>query len=121
MSRLLFGTHKGMEAEADELLLASLEGVTSREEKSDILTPWKLKHRKTHEVLVRSGVPDPSIRIGMFNRSYNNVQTHLNSYDGPTRPMRYADSWDPYENNSEESMPGPSWGMQEVFGVDRDD
>lgn len=118
MSRVLYGTHAGMEAAADEYLLKSLEGVTSREEKSDILTPWKLKHRKTHEILVRSGVPDSQVRLGMFNRSYNSRQTHLNSCDGATRPMRYIDSYDPYESDANFA---PSPAMIAAFGVDRED
>jgi hypothetical protein len=49
--RILRGVHQPLEDAADALIFGSLAGVTSRAEKSDILTPWKEKHRHTHEIL----------------------------------------------------------------------
>ena len=55
-----------------------------------------MKHRKTHEILTRTGAPvDPSVRRGQFTRAYNPQQTWLNSYDGPTRPIKMDSQWDP--------------------------
>lgn len=119
MGRVRSGRHEQLEAEADRLIAESLIGVTSREEKSDIMTPWKEKHRKTHEILTRTGAPvDPAVRKGIFGRAYNPVQTHLNSYDGPTRPIKMDSQWDP-----EESAPitALSDAMSQAAGVDRYD
>jgi hypothetical protein len=116
-NRIRYGVHEQLEAMADALLAASLDGVTSREAKSDIMTPWKWKHRKTHEILTRSGAPvDPSTRRGQFSRAYNAAQTYLNSYDGPTRPIKMDSNWDP-----EVAQPLTSLSdmMAAVVGVDR--
>jgi len=114
--------HKQLEAEADELIFGSLEGVTSREAKSDILTPWKDKHRKVHEVLVRSGSPDPSVRRGIFVRAYNSAQPHLNSYDGPTRPIRMNEQFDPDLVEGQGGTPNLlSPAMAAAVGVERAD
>lgn len=119
MGRVRNGRHEQLEAEADRLIAESLEGVTSREAKADIMTPWKEKHRKTHEILSRTGHPvDPAIRKGIFGRAYNPVQTHLNSYDGPTRPIKMDSQWDPEEGQPINSL---SESMSQAVGVDRYD
>lgn len=93
--RVRYGVHAQLEAEADALIYESIKDVTSREAKSDILTAWKDKHRRTHEVLTRTGAPvDGAVRLGMFNRAYNRVQVHLNSYLGPTQPIRMNEQYD---------------------------
>lgn len=118
--RVRSGVNELLEAEADALIFGSLKDVTSREEKSDILTPWKEKNRRSREILSRSGhAIDPALRRGMFHRTYNRVQTHLNSYDGPTRPIRMDARWD--DENGEPTSYPISTGMKEVFGVERDD
>jgi hypothetical protein len=92
------GTHRQLEAYADELIKASLEGVTSREDKSDIITPWKAKHRGLHEILSRSGAPiDPAIMRGSFHKAWNPDKPHLNSREGVARAPRMPSSWDPEE------------------------
>lgn len=117
--RVKFGTHLQLEDEATALIMASLVGVTNREDKADVLTPWKLKHRHTHEILTRTGAPvDPAVRKGIFGRAYNSVQTHLNSYDGPTRPMKMSSSWDP-EDGAAQGFLSPQ--MSAVAGVERMD
>lgn len=94
-NRVLSGVHKEMEAYADALIFDSIRHITNRLDKLDVLTPWKEKHRHEREVLTAHGAPvDAAVRRGMFNRDYNSRQTHLNSYDGPTRPIR-DQSWDP--------------------------
>lgn len=120
--RVRHGLHKQLEELATEMILTSLEGVTSRDEKSDVMTPWKEKHRKTHEIQTRSGAPvDPAIRRGIFGRAYNPVQTHLNSYDGPTRPIRMSATWDDDEDATNYGYGAFSAEFASVVGVERED
>jgi hypothetical protein len=88
--RLRHGTCRELEDAADELLRLSLQGVTSREAKSDILTPWKLEDRYNHEVYTAAGVADPAVRRGIYGRAWNPKYPHLNSRDGhyPVRPAQ---------------------------------
>lgn len=88
MGVLRRGVCLSLEEEADRLLKESLQGVTSREEKSDILTPWKLQERLRREVMVPSGTPDSSLRQGYFHRSLNPASPHLNSRDGTAQRGR---------------------------------
>jgi hypothetical protein len=80
--RVRYGTHGPLEQAADELLRSSLLGVKSRAEKSDILTPWKEANRRSVEVYVASGFPDPSLRQGLFRREANKTKPYMNSCDG---------------------------------------
>jgi hypothetical protein len=117
--RVKSGIHEGLEQAANDLLFGSLKNVTSREAKSDILTPWKEKNRKSREILSRTGHPiDGALRRGMYHRAYNPVQTHLNSYDGPTRPVKMDTNWDD-EHGGDTFR--PSQVMRQVFGVERED
>lgn len=116
--RVKSGIHEQLEAEADALIFGSLKDVTSREEKSDILTPWKEKNRKSREILSRTGHPiDGALRRGMFHRKYNPIQTHLNSYDGPTRPVKMDSNWEDEHGGTGFTA---STAMKSVFGVERD-
>jgi hypothetical protein len=92
--RLRHGTCRELEDQADELIRRSLEGVTSRAEKSDILTPWKQQDRWDHEVYTGSGVADPAVRLGMFNRTWNGKYPHLNSRMGHYPVRRAQDGLD---------------------------
>lgn len=83
--RIRYGTHLALEEAADAILYSHLRTITSREEKSDILTAWKLKNRIGREVYTANGYPDPSIRSGMFHRVLNRAKPHLNSRDGLAR------------------------------------
>jgi hypothetical protein len=83
--RIRYGVHTTLEEAADDLIFGSLKKITSREEKSDILTPWKEKNRIGHEVYSFTGSPEPSIRQGMYNRSLNRAKPYLNSRDGLAR------------------------------------
>lgn len=117
--RVKSGIHEQLEEEANALIFGSLKDVTSREAKSDILTPWKEKHRKSREILSRTGHPiDGALRRGMYHRTYNPIQTHLNSYDGPTRPVKMDSDWDDEHGGNNH---GVSPQMKSVFGVERDD
>lgn len=82
------GTHAPLEEAANQMLRESLKGVTKHSEKSDILTPWKEAERYRREVYVASGIPDASIRRGVFHRSTNPARPELNSRDGICRPRR---------------------------------
>lgn len=86
--RLRFGVHGPLEQAADELIRQSLIDVKSREQKSDILTPWKESHRRSVEVYSTSGVPDESFRQGIFNRARNRTKPYLNSCDGVVHGRR---------------------------------
>lgn len=89
---LRYGVNKALEAVADQLLHDSLVGVTSMEEKKDILTPWKQKDRLDHEVYLPSGSPDAATRRGVYHRAWNPRDRHLNSSDGVARARRMPDS-----------------------------
>lgn len=85
MGTLRFGVHRPLEDEADRLIAESLKGVTKHSDKADILTPWKSDDRRKREVYASGGVPDRSVRQGMFHRAWNPKQQHLNSRDGVSR------------------------------------
>jgi hypothetical protein len=80
--RVRYGTNLVLEEEANEIIFGHLRGISSREEKSDILTPWKEKNRLSKEVYNVTGFPQPSIRNGMFHRTLNRARPWLNSRDG---------------------------------------
>lgn len=82
---LRVGVDPELEAEADLLIRDSLQGVFSQAEKSDILTPWKMKMRLDREVYTANGTPDGSIIRGMFHRAYNETHPYLNGCDGVSR------------------------------------
>lgn len=94
--RLRHGTCKELEGAADELIRQSLEGVTSRSAKSDILTPWKQQDRWDHEVYPAAGTADPAVRKGIFGRAWNSRYPHLNSRDGFYPVRRAQDGLDTY-------------------------
>lgn len=82
MGRVRYGVHTPLESAADEIIRKSLLGVTSREAKSDILTPWKEANRRSAEVYSSDGTVDPSFRRGIFGRERNRTKPYLNSCDG---------------------------------------
>jgi len=88
MGRMRYGVAKALEAEADAILAESIKGVKSHAAKSDILTPWKEQQRRRREVYVGTGVPDPSVRQGMYHRRSNTAHPHLNSRDGFVQSRR---------------------------------
>jgi hypothetical protein len=85
MPTMRHGIHRPLEDEANRILRESLRGVTKHSEKSDVLTPWKDAERHRREVYPSSGVADPAIRRGMFNRASNPARPELNSRDGIAR------------------------------------
>jgi hypothetical protein len=94
--RLRHGTCRELEDQADALLWASLKGVTSRKDKSDILTPWKQQDRWDHEVYTAAGTADPAVRKGSFSRTWNPKYPHLNSREGHYPVRRAQDGLDTY-------------------------
>jgi hypothetical protein len=80
-----FGTHPLLEAEANRLIRESLKGVTSFSAKKDVLTPWKEGECRRREVYSHTGVPDSSVRQGLYRRSPNTARPDLNSRDGVMR------------------------------------
>ena len=90
MARMRYGVYRTLEDQADAIIKESLKGVTSHREKSDILTPWKNADRHRREVYTSLGVPDESIRKGMFGRAANRARPDLNSRDGLARSNRMS-------------------------------
>jgi len=76
------GVDDELEQAADALLWDSLKGVTKFSEKADILTPWKAKDRKNHEVLTPSGLAQTHHRQGTYGRRDNRGDPSLNSREG---------------------------------------
>lgn len=91
MDRAHYGVHKELEAAADELLREAVAELP-RSQKMDILTPWKERDRLSREIYTSEGVPDPSVRLGMYNRAWNPGSAHLNSRDGHVRANRVEES-----------------------------
>lgn len=88
MGRVRYGLHRFLEDEANRLLAQSMSGSTRWSDNSDILTPSKESRRRSREVMVSSGTPDPSLRRGSFTRAANTVRPDLNSREGVARPER---------------------------------
>jgi hypothetical protein len=86
--RVRYGVHGPLEEAANEFIRQSLLTVKSREEKSDILTPWKEHHRRSVEVYSSMGVPDSAFRQGIFRRARNRTKSYLNSCDGVIQGRR---------------------------------
>jgi hypothetical protein len=76
------GINEDLEAQANEIIRKSLEGVTKYSEKADILTPWKEQDRKKHEVLTPTGLANPMQRQGTYGRVANLERASLNSREG---------------------------------------
>jgi len=88
MGFIRYGAHKPLDDAATEIIRKSLEGVTKYSEKADILTPWKEQDRRNREVYTEAGVPDASMRKGMFHRVHNPERPDLNSRDGIAKSNR---------------------------------
>lgn len=86
--RIHYGVHRELEAAADAILKESLRGVTKHSEKTDILTEWKTRRHRDHEVFVPSGIPDAANRQGIFHRAWNADRDDLNSREGHVRGGR---------------------------------
>lgn len=95
---LRHGVHKEMEEAANEILRQHLSGITKHSDKADVLTPWKEQARRSREVYTSTGVPDGSVRRGIFTRSINPSQPHLNSVEAMSPPKmdkaHGASAWD---------------------------
>lgn len=110
--RIRRGTHWPLEEEADRLIKESLVDVTRHADKSDILTPWKLKDRLSREVYVASGTPEAHLRQGQFHRAYNRKSPHLNSRDGTAAGTGARIAMTP-DIADEQSSQNPSLGWRD--------
>lgn len=86
MALMRRGYHKVLEEEANLILRRGADSHPT--DPTLILTPAKEALRRRKEILVTSGVPDPSLRRGVYGRSINATLTHLNSRDGVAPPVR---------------------------------
>lgn len=68
---LYTGTNSELEERANAILREGRKGVTALSEKKDYLTEEQLSLRQAREVLNSNGVPDPSIRQGLYRRVYS--------------------------------------------------
>jgi hypothetical protein len=69
--RLISGINYEAEAEANEWLRKSREGVTKLSEKKDYLTEEQLMLRTNREIPNGHGHPEHHIISGLYRRSYN--------------------------------------------------
>lgn len=68
---LYTGINSELEEQANAILREGRRGITALSEKKDYLTEEQLHLRQSREVLNSNGVPDPSIRKGLYRRTYN--------------------------------------------------
>lgn len=71
LDNLYSGINNELEERANAILREGRRGITALSEKKDYLTEEQLNLRQAREVLNANGVPDPSIRQGLYRRSYN--------------------------------------------------
>jgi hypothetical protein len=65
------GINPELEEQANSILREGRRGVTALSEKKDYLTEEQLNLRQAREVLNSNGFPDPSIRQGLYRRTYS--------------------------------------------------
>lgn len=82
--RMRYGVHRVLEDAADAIIYAEVRKI-KRHSENDILTPWKEKDRRRHEIYVPGGVPDAANRLGIYHRSTNPGRPELNSREGVAR------------------------------------
>ena len=71
LDNLYNGINSELEEQANAILREGRKGITALSEKKDYLTEEQLSLRQAREVLNSNGVPDPSIRQGLYRRVYN--------------------------------------------------
>lgn len=71
MGGVRMGTDYELEAQANEILRKSREGVTKLSEKKDYLTEEQLNLRQEREVPNGHGFPEAHIIRGLYRREYN--------------------------------------------------
>lgn len=71
LSNLYSGINADLEEQANAILREGRRGITALSEKKDYLTEEQLNLRQAREVLNSNGVPDPSIRQGLYRRAYS--------------------------------------------------
>jgi hypothetical protein len=71
LDNLYQGINTDLEEQANAILREGRRGITALSEKKDYLTEEQLNLRQAREVLNANGFPDPSIRQGLYRRSYS--------------------------------------------------
>lgn len=71
LDNLYSGVKLDLEEMANAILRKGREGITALSEKKDYLTDEQLALRQQREVLNTNGFPDPSIKQGLYRRSYS--------------------------------------------------
>lgn len=108
ISGVWFGVCPELEVEADRIIFGHLRNLR-HSDKTDILTPWKMRDRLRREVSVgptpgtdrqapsegtlpTDGTPDRALVQGIFGRKVNPLHSHLN---GHPRGVRAGDGHEP--------------------------
>lgn len=68
---LYSGVKSDLEEKANAILRDGRRGITALSEKKDYLTDEQMALRQAREVLNSNGFPDPSIKQGLYRRSYS--------------------------------------------------
>lgn len=71
LGALYSGVKSDLEEQANAILREGRRGVTALSEKKDYLTDEQMALRQAREVLNGNGFPDPSIKQGLYRRSYS--------------------------------------------------
>lgn len=71
LDNLYSGVNSELEEQANAILREGRRGITALSEKKDYLTEEQLSLRQAREVLNSNGVPDSSIRQGLYRRVYS--------------------------------------------------
>jgi len=110
--RMRYGVHRPLEDAADEIIYAEVRKI-KRHSENDILTPWKEKDRRRHEIYVPGGVPDSANRLGIYHRATNPGRPEMNSREGVSRGLqsRMPKSQSPSTNTDMAWPPGANLGQ----------
>lgn len=84
------GINYDLEEQANAILRDGRKGITALSEKKDYLTDEQLSLRQAREVLNSNGVPDPSIRKGLYRRSYNPLANNRPRKNGNCEDQRMS-------------------------------
>lgn len=71
LDSLYCGVKLDLEEAANAILREGRKGVTALSEKKDYLTDEQMALRQAREVLNTNGFPDPSIKQGLYRRTYS--------------------------------------------------
>lgn len=89
LDNLYNGINTDLEEQANAILREGRRGVTALSEKKDYLTEEQLNLRQAREVLNANGVPDSSIRQGLYRRAYNPLSNLRPRHPRPDQDNRF--------------------------------